>query len=428
MASEKSSYLKGLDHILLGLYIVCVMFGWINVYAAVYNPEVDTSFFDMSTNSGRQFIWILTSIILIIFVVVSDYKLYDTFAFIIYGIVVLLCILVIFIGADIKGSHSWFKIGDFGLQPAEFAKLATSLALAKYLSSPNASLQKSRDKIICAALVIIPMLIILAQREKGVSIVFVSFIIVLYKVGISGVFPLIIIVGGILAVLGYLINPIYVMFFLIAIGVGIYYFFLPSFERNRKNFTIIGSIVVLMSMVGFLVKPAISVLMEPHQQKRIDVFFNPDADPRGDGYNVTQSKIAIGSGGFSGKGFLEGTQTKFDFVPEQSTDFIYCTIGEEYGFLGSVFVIALLIGMMLRIIFLAERQRTTFARVYGYCVVSIIFFHFFVNIGMTIGLMPVVGIPLPFFSYGGSGLWSFTIMLFIFLKLNSQRNQQLSRG
>ncbi len=427
MASEKS-YLKGLDPILLGLYVTCVLFGWINVYAAVYNPEVDTSFFDMSTNSGRQFIWILTSIILITFVLVSDYKLYDTFAFIIYGIVVFLCILVIFIGANIKGSHSWFKIGDFGLQPAEFAKLATSLALAKYLSSPNATLQKTRDKIICSALIIIPMLIILAQREKGVSIVFVSFIIVLYKEGISGVFPLIIIVGGILAVLGYLVNPIYVMFILIGIGTGVYYFFLPAFERSRRNFTIIGTIVVAMSMVGFLVKPAISLLMEPHQQKRIEVFFNPDADPRGDGYNVTQSKIAIGSGGFSGKGFLEGTQTKFDFVPEQSTDFIYCTIGEEYGFLGSLFVIALLVGIMLRIMFLAERQRTTFARIYGYCVVAIIFFHFFVNIGMTIGLMPVVGIPLPFFSYGGSGLWSFTIMFFIFLKLNSQRNQQLSRS
>jgi rod shape determining protein RodA len=426
MAKSKS-YFKSLDPLTVALYAVCVMLGWINVYAAVYNPEVDTRFFDMSTNSGRQFIWIITSIIIIIFIMVIDYKFFDTFAFFIYGFIVFLCILVIFIGANIKGSHSWFRIGDFGLQPAEFAKMATSLVLAKYLSSPNVTLNKTRDRIISAAFIIIPMLIILLEREKGVAIVFVSFIIILYKEGLPGIYPLILILGGILGVLGILVSPTYVAIVLGIIALAVYFLFLPKYEQNRKNVMLIGIIFLVMSSLVFSVDIAINKLLEPHQRKRIEVLFNPDSDPRGDGYNVTQSKIAIGSGGFLGKGFLEGTQTKFDFVPEQSTDFIFCTIGEEYGFIGSMVLIALLVGMMLRIMYLADRQRSNFARIYGYCVVSIIFFHFMVNIGMTIGLMPVVGIPLPFFSYGGSGLWSFTTMLFIFLKLDSHRNQLLSR-
>jgi rod shape determining protein RodA len=425
MAKSKS-YFSNLDALTVAIYVVCVLLGWINVYAAVYNPEVDTRFFDMTTNSGRQFIWIMCSVLIIIAILVIDYKFYDTFAFFIYGFIVLLCILVIFIGANIKGSHSWFRIGDFTLQPAEFAKMATSLALAKYLSSPNASLSKTRDRIITAAIVLIPMIIILLEKETGVALVFVSFIIILYREGLPGIYPLIIIVGGILAVLGLLIPPIYVTVILAVLSFLVYYF-LPKYEQNTKNIVFIGMIFVVMSAIVFSVDFAVNKVLEPHQRKRIEILFNPDSDPRGDGYNVTQSKIAIGSGGFFGKGFLEGTQTKFDFVPEQSTDFIFCTIGEEYGFVGSLVVISLLIGLMLRIMFLADRQRSKFARVYGYCIVSIIFFHFLINIGMTIGLMPVVGIPLPFFSYGGSGLWSFTMMLFIFLKLDGQRSQLLSR-
>jgi rod shape determining protein RodA len=425
MAKSKS-YFSNLDALTVAIYVVCVLLGWINVYAAVYNPEVDTRFFDMSTNSGRQFIWIMCSVLIIIAILVIDYKFYDTFAFFIYGFVVFLCIIVIFIGANIKGSHSWFRIGDFTLQPAEFAKMATSLALAKYLSSPNASLSKTRDRIITAAIVLIPMIIILLEKETGVALVFVSFIIILYREGLPGIYPLIIIVGGILAVLGLLIPPIYVTVFLAVLAFLVYYF-LPKYEQNTKNIVFISMIFVAMSAIVFSVDFAVNKVLEPHQRKRIEILFNPDSDPRGDGYNVTQSKIAIGSGGFFGKGFLEGTQTKFDFVPEQSTDFIFCTIGEEYGFVGSLVVISLLIGLMLRIMFLADRQKSKFARVYGYCIVSIIFFHFLINIGMTIGLMPVVGIPLPFFSYGGSGLWSFTMMLFIFLKLDGQRGQLLSR-
>lgn len=424
--ARKNSILKGLDGISIAIYAVCVLFGWINVYAAVYNPEVDTRFFDMSTNSGRQFIWILTSVAIIVFILVTDYKFFDTFAFVIYGIVVFLCIAVIFLGANIKGSHSWFKIGDFGLQPAEFAKLATSLALAKYLSSPQASLQKLRDKIITGAMVVVPMLIILLQNETGVALVFVSFVIILYREGLPAFFPLAILIGGILGVLGLLVNPVYVAIALGLIALAIYYY-LPKYEQNNKNMLLIGGIYLAMSAFVFSIDIVVNNVLEPHQRKRIEVLFNPDADPRGTGYNVTQSKIAIGSGGFMGKGFLEGTQTKFDFVPEQSTDFIFCTIGEEYGFLGSTVVVALMIGLLLRILFLADRQRSKFAKIYGFCIASIIFFHFMVNIGMTIGLMPVVGIPLPFFSYGGSGLWSFTAMLFIFLKLDGQRSQILSR-
>lgn len=424
--AKSNSYFSNLDALTVAIYVVCVLLGWINVYAAVYNPEVDTRFFDMTTNSGRQFIWIMCSVLIIIAILVIDYKFYDTFAFFIYGFVVLLCILVIFIGANIKGSHSWFRIGDFTLQPAEFAKMATSLALAKYLSSPNANLSKTRDRIITAAIVLIPMIIILLEKETGVALVFVSFIIILYREGLPGIYPLIIIVGGILAVLGLLIPPIYVTVILAVLAFLVYYF-LPKYEQNTKNIVFIGMIFVVMSAIVFSVDFAVNKVLEPHQRKRIEILFNPDSDPRGDGYNVTQSKIAIGSGGLFGKGFLEGTQTKFDFVPEQSTDFIFCTIGEEYGFMGSLVVISLMIGLMLRIMFLADRQRSKFARVYGYCIVSIIFFHFLINIGMTIGLMPVVGIPLPFFSYGGSGLWSFTASLFIFLKLDGQRSQLLSR-
>lgn len=425
--AKSRSHFSNIDTLTVIIYMLCVLLGWINVYAAVYNPEVDTRFFDMSTNSGRQFIWILCSVIIIIFILVTDYKFYDTFAFIIYGFIVFLCIIVIFIGANIKGSHSWFRIGDFTLQPAEFAKMATSLALAKYLSSPNVSLNKIRDRIVAGAFVLVPMIIILLERETGVALVFVSFIIILYREGLPGIFSLIIIIGGILAVLGLLIPPLYVIIGLAILSLIVYYF-LPKFEQNQKNIFLIGIIFISMSAVVFSVDFVVNKVLEPHQRKRIEILFNPDSDPRGDGYNVTQSKIAIGSGGFLGKGFLEGTQTKFDFVPEQSTDFIFCTIGEEYGFLGSVVVIGLLIGLMLRIMFLADRQRSKFARIYGYCIVSIIFFHFLINIGMTIGLMPVVGIPLPFFSYGGSGLWSFTMMLFIFLKLDAHRSQLLSRN
>lgn len=426
MAKTRSQF-SNLDALSVAIYVLCVLLGWINVYAAVYNPEVDTRFFDMSTNSGRQFIWILAAVIIIIFITVTDYKFYDTFAFIIYGIIVFLCILVIFIGANIKGSHSWFRIGDFTLQPAEFAKMATSLALAKYLSSPNVTLNKMRDKIISAAFVLVPMIIILLENETGVALVFASFIIILYREGLPGIYPLIIIIGGILAILGLVIPPIYVTIGLAIITYLIYYF-LPKYEKNNRNMLLIGVIFLAMVAIVFSVDFVVNNVLEPHQRKRIEILFNPDSDPRGDGYNVTQSKIAIGSGGFIGKGFLQGTQTKFDFVPEQSTDFIFCTIGEEYGFLGSIVVISLIIGLLLRIMFLADRQRSKFARVYGYCIVSIIFFHFLINIGMTIGLMPVVGIPLPFFSYGGSSLWSFTMMLFIFLKLDAHRSQLLSRN
>jgi rod shape determining protein RodA len=424
--AKRNAYFNGLDGITIALYAACVLFGWINVYAAVYNPEIDTRFFDMSTNSGRQFIWILTSIAIIVFILVTDYKFFDTFAFVIYGIIVFLCIAVIFVGANIKGSHSWFRIGDFGLQPGEFAKLATSLALAKYLSSPTASLQKMRDRIITGAMVLAPMFIILAQNETGVALVFVSFVIILYREGLPAWVPLSIIIGGILGVLGLLVNPIYVIVVLALIALLIYYY-LPKYEQNTKNTLLITAIFVGLSAFVFSVDLVVNKVLEPHQRKRIEVLFNPDADPRGTGYNVTQSKIAIGSGGITGKGFLEGTQTKFDFVPEQSTDFIFCTIGEEYGFLGSLVVVALVVGLLFRIMFLADRQRSKFAKIYGFCVVSIIFFHFMINIGMTIGLMPVVGIPLPFFSYGGSGLWSFTAMLFIFLKLDGHRSQILSR-
>jgi rod shape determining protein RodA len=322
----------------------------------------------------------------------------------------------LFIGREISGSKSWFRVGDFGIQPAEFAKFATNMALAKYLGNVNIKMTESRTKFISAALVLLPIALIIVENETGCALVFFAFIFVLYREGLSGNILLLGSAAAILFILALLVNK----FILIGIITALALLLLLMIRRNRRNLLIVFATFVFASGTVFSVDYAFNHL-EPHQKKRINVFLGKETDKKKAGYNVNQSLIAIGSGGFTGKGFLQGTQTKYDFVPEQSTDFIFCTVGEEWGFIGSFIVIALFVVLLLRIVFIAERQRSPYSRIYGYGLASILLFHLLVNIGMTIGLAPVIGIPLPFFSYGGSSLWSFTVLLFIFIRLDAYR-------
>lgn len=392
-----------------------------NIYAAVYNEE-HYIITDISQKYGKQMIWILTAFLLAFIILIIDENFYTAFAYIIYGIFLLAIILVPFLGREVKGSRSWFRFGELGIQPAEFMKFATNLALAKFLSNQEIKIADYKNTFITLLLIGIPMAIIkVLQDETGLAIVFVAFIFTLYREGLSVNYLLLGFLAIILFVLALLINNLYLFIF---IGV-LCALSLLFFRRNRKNLFIIATIgLIACSMV----KGTSYVYdhMEPHQKVRIDVLLGRgEVDLKKEGYNVNQAKIAIGSGGFFGKGYLQGTQTKYDFVPEQDTDFIFCTVGEEWGFVGSSVVIILQLALILRLIYMAERQRSPFSRIYGYGVASILFFHLMVNVGMTIGLAPVIGIPLPFLSYGGSSLWSFTILLFIFLKLDSHRLQIL---
>ena len=420
---------KNLDWISVLLFIVCVVVGWLNIYAAIYNPENplwigDAGFFD--SNAGKQLIWIGTTVLLIIAILVIDYRFYETTAFFIYGFFIFMLLAVLVFGAEIKGSNSWIRIGGFQVQPAEFAKMATALALAKYISTPMVNLSRFKDQFNVAMIILIPPILILVSHETGVALVFAGFMVLLYREGLPGVYPASLLSVIILFVLS-LIYPVWQIFIGVAILAGLIIWVLPRYERKTKNIIMIIGIALSMGVFVTGVDWAVNNILQEHQRNRIKVLVDPDFDRKKTGYNVRQAKIAIGSGGLLGKGFLQGTQTKFDFVPEQSTDFIFCTVGEEEGFAGSLLVVGLFLGLLLRVIYLAERQKSRFARVYGYGVVSILFFHFMVNIGMTIGLMPVIGIPLPFFSYGGSSLWSFSILLFIFLKIDAHRTQVLSR-
>ncbi|MEZ0484097.1 rod shape-determining protein RodA [Fibrella aquatica] len=413
-----------IDTLTVLLYVSCVLMGWLNVYAAVYSPEEQTSLFDFSSNAGKQLIWIGTAVLLIICVLVIDHKFYDTFAFVFYLVMIALLLLVMVAGANINGSRSWFKFGSFTIQPAEFAKLSTSLALAKYLDQPGINLTKQKDLLWIGGIIGLPAALIILSNETGSMLVFASFVIMLYREGLPGWIPLLGITLAILLILALVVPPLYLFAGIAALCI-IVILLLPRYNRTARSMLGIGLIGVAMMLTATGVDFFVNKVLQPHQRNRIKVLIDPNIDPHGVGWNVTQAKIAIGSGRLDGKGFLEGTQTKFDFVPEQSTDFIFCTIGEEHGFIGSLIVVILFIGLISRIVILAEKQRSKFARVYGYCVAGIMFFHILINIGMTIGLMPVIGIPLPYFSYGGSSLWSFTILLFIFLKLDSRRTNSL---
>ncbi len=417
---DQKNILQNIDWVLVALFVVMVLIGWVNIYAAVYNEE-HSSIFDLSQSYGKQTLWIGGACILALMILVIDGKFYAAFSYAIYAAFILLLISTFAFSRDVKGSFGWIDIGSFKLQPAEFAKFATSMALAKYLSTLDIRMQNARTKLISTLILGLPALIILLQNDTGSALVFASFIFVLYREGLSGNILLLALVSVALFVLALLVKNST----LIGILIGLAVVFIMLVRKNKRNIIIIVSGAIIAIGMVYSVDYVYSNVLQAHQRTRIDVLLGKELDLKGAGYNVNQSKIAIGSGGLFGKGFLQGTQTKYDFVPEQSTDFIFCTVGEEWGFLGSFVVIGLFMALLGRIIFVAERQRSQYSRIYGYGVASIIFFHLMINIGMTIGLAPVIGIPLPFFSYGGSSLWSFTILLFIFIKLDSYRLQIL---
>jgi rod shape determining protein RodA len=430
---REDSLSRNIDWVTILFYAVFITAGWLNIFAVVYNPdpEVKQNIFDLSLNSGKQLLWIGSAFILILMIFAVDIKFYSTFAYVLYGIVVLMVIATIFIGVKVNGSRSWIGVGDFRVQPAEFAKLFTALALSRCLGDINANLKKRNTRLLVAGIILLPCGFILLQNETGGVLAFSAFILVLFREGLS---PWILITGVgsvLLFVLSLVFGPANVGIGLAIIFVLIVFFlafgkgkFKPRVFAQRSGIALI--IFIVCVGWGYSTYFVINDVLKEHQRKRVMVLVNPEIDKKKEGYQINQSKVAIGSGGFFGQGFLQGTQTKFDFVPEQSTDFIFCTIGEEHGWFGSTVLIILYVLFLIRIINLAERQKDNFARIYGYCVASIIFFHFMVNIGMTIGVFPIIGIPLPFFSYGGSSLWSFTILLFIFLKMDAHRKQVLA--
>ncbi|MEP0985950.1 rod shape-determining protein RodA [Ekhidna sp.] len=405
------------------LFAALVLAGWLNIYAAEYDPEINQSLFDIQTSAGRQMLWILTSVAIAFTIFFFDYKFFDSFAYITYGIFMAMLLFILIGGKEVAGSKSWVGIGGFGLQPSEFAKFATAFALAKYLDHSTRKLTNLNTLAVSFAIILLPMGLTILQGDTGTALVFAALVVPMFREGMP---PLLLIVA--VSIFAVFLLTLLVSQTVILAGIAIVtLLFLGLNARNPKRllYIVVSAIVVTFAVrsVDFI----LTDVLQPHQQKRILSLVNPNIDPLGAGWNVTQSKIAIGSGGFAGKGFLEGTQTKFDFVPEQTTDFIFCTIGEEHGWVGSILVLALFCILLIRLSILAERQKSTFSRVYGYGVIGIIFFHFTVNIAMTIGLFPVIGIPLPFFSYGGSSLWAFTILLFSFLKLDAHRMQVLQR-
>jgi rod shape determining protein RodA len=401
--------------------VALALAGWLNIYAVVYDSQLDQNIFDLSSNSGKQILWFGISILVVTLIMIMDFRFFDSFAHPIYIVVVLLLISVLVFGTVVSGSKSWFELGFVRFQPAEFAKFATALAIAKFLSKAQIKREQFKTWTLAIGIVGIPAALIILQGDTGSALVFSCFIIVFYREGLSPILVLVGVIAVLLFVLTLLFGQLYLILIILAVAVIL---IAIGKRTSRKVRTIVAAAVVTIGVVTS-VDYVVNNVLQPHQQNRVKAFINPEADPLGYGYNVTQSKIAIGSGGFTGKGFLAGTQTKFDFVPEQSTDFIFCTIGEEHGWLGSFILISLFVTLLLRIVFIAERQKSNFSRIYGFGVASILFFHFAVNIGMTIGLFPVIGIPLPFFSYGGSSLLAFSILIFILLKMDAHRMQVL---
>jgi rod shape determining protein RodA len=463
-----------LDWISFVLYLLLVVLGWCNIYAAVYN-EQHQSILDFSQRYGMQLIWIIASLVVGIMVLYIEVNFFTFFAYLIYFLALLLLLAVLFFAKEVNGAKSWFAIGSFRMQPSEFAKLAVCLALAKYLGGLTTKQMSLRTIFVSAAILVGPALLILMQPDAGSGLLFMAFVLVLYREGM----PISILLFGALVIVLFFatlltdkINVIIALILLslfafnllrrkfldFAISVLVFGFFILLFWAMRKYFhfnfsllkiTLMSSlaacIIYLLLLLRFKIKYALTLLvfligsiaftlsvdfvfnhvLEKHQQRRVSILLGLESDPLGMGYNVNQSKIAIGSGGISGKGFLKGTQTKFNFVPQQSTDFIFCTIGEEWGFLGTFTILFLFGALIFRLLFLAERQRSAFSRIYGYGVACIFFIHVLVNVGMTIGLLPVIGIPLPFFSYGGSSLLAFTLLLFILLRLDGSRLEML---
>lgn len=467
---RKENIVSNIDWMTVVLFVLLVVFGWLNIYSAVYN-EQHSGILDTSQRYGRQAMWIIAAMVMAFLIFLIDGKFLAFFAYPMYAFLLLLLIAVLVFGREIHGSTSWFELGSFQFQPSEFAKIGTSLVLAKYLSSYNVRVSSFPSAVITALFILLPAALIVIQPDMGSALVFVSFLLVIYRAGFS---PWILLIGILMAafflmallldkliILAIILGIAFITFSLVSrkfsqvlavlailaipagaiwllsrysgLDISLYatillalgfsalvYLYLAFRHRLQK------ALWVLLFTAGsigltFSVDHMFANMLSEHQQNRVNILLGIESDPMGIGYNVNQSKIAIGSGGFWGKGYLQGTQTKFDFVPEQSTDFIFCTVGEEWGFAGTFLVISLFVILFLRLIRIAERQRSDFSRLYGYGVISVLFFHFAVNIGMTIGIFPVIGIPLPFFSYGGSSLWAFTILLFILLRLDASR-------
>ncbi len=479
---KQQSVFRSLDWWTIGIYLALLTFGWLSVCGASYTYG-ETDIFSLATNSGKQILWIGTSIVLGFVLLMLDDRLYDRYAFIIYIVLVALLFATIFNPYSTKGSHSWLVLGPVKLQPAEFAKFATALAAAKFMGGYEFDMRRWKDFAIACSIVFVPMLCIVGQRETGSALVYLSFFLMFYREGMTGsilftgvamvvyfvvgikyedillwatptsvgkfaVMLLVqlftagmvrvycrdrqlvnrLLVAVVAVTLVALLVSHYVVAFdvvwaqtglcLVMIGVLVYQWF----NRRMPQYLLIAGFAIGSIVFFNLADYVLNNVMQPHQRTRINVLLGLDEDLRGAGYNVHQSEIAIGSGGLRGKGFLNGTQTKLKYVPEQDTDFIFCTVGEEEGFIGSAAVLLLFLALILRLIRLSERQPFAFGRIYGYCVLSIFLFHLFINVGMVLGLTPVIGIPLPFFSYGGSSLWGFTLLLFIFLRIDASRN------
>ena len=483
MAYTNGDMMKSVDWLTIALYLVLVVLGWFSVCGASYDYG-DMDFFSMETRAGKQLMWMGCSMVLGFIILMLEEKIYDWFAYILYGAMMLLLLVTPFLARDINGSYSWINLGPVSLQPAEFAKFITALALAKFMNTYGFTMNRLEYSLPVLGLILLPMGLIILQKETGSALVYFSFFLMLYREGMpgailfTGISAVVYFVVGIrfgqdmmpdgytsvgefavltsitfltaLLVYSYCRNKVVVQKMLIygggsillALLFSIYVipfnvvwflyvecavlvcglFYLSYHERLMNYFYIaifaVGSVAFLYSVDYMFEK------LDDHQRVRIEVVLGMKEDPSGASYNVNQSKIAIGSGGLTGKGFLNGTQTKLKYVPEQDTDFIFCTVGEEQGFIGSATVLLLYMILILRLIVLAERQQTRFGRVYGYCVMSIFFFHLFINVGMVLGLTPVIGIPLPFFSYGGSSLWGFTLLLFIFLRIDAARSKR----
>jgi rod shape determining protein RodA len=413
---RQNKFWKNIDSITILLYFALVIIGWLSIYSAVYD-ESHSSIFDIERNYGKQLIWIVSAFFIALMIVLIESKFYSVFSYGIYAVTLALLVSVLFFGKYVNGSRSWFEIGSFRLQPSEFAKFATALVIAKYISTTNKKLSDLKTIAASLGLLFLPMTLILLQGDVGSAVTYVAFIFVLYREGLTGYVLIIGVLLALIFILALLFPPLFIYIGIGLVGIGMLYYF----RKKRQAILIIIAAVILSvgTVAGF--DYVFNNVLKTHHRDRLNNLVGKEIDLKGAGYNVNQSKIAIGSGGVVGKGFLNGTQTKYDFVPEQSTDFIFCTVGEEFGFVGSIVLIGLFTALLLRIIFIAERQRSAFSRIYAYGVASILFMHLTINIGMTIGLVPVIGIPLPFVSYGGSSLWSFTILLFILIKLDSNR-------
>jgi len=416
MAEREGSFIANIDWQIILLYLGLLIFGWFNIYSAEYQGEA-SGVLNLSQNHGKQIIWIVASGVLGVAILILNSRFFSTFAYLVYGIILGLLILTLFAGKEVSGSTSWLQIGGFGLQTSEFAKFATLLALTKYLNNYEVYVNRFKDAVWALAIILVPILLIILQNDVGTALIFPALIFVLFRQGLPGYFLYLPIIFGVLFLSVLLFNKFIVLGVLIGLG-SILTFVLKN-QKSARWMTLLGAIVSIGFIFG--VDYAFNNLLQPHQQERINVLLGKEVDIKGAGYNIHQSLIAIGSGGLNGKGFLEGTQTKFDFVPEQTTDFIFCTVGEEYGWIGSAALILVYTWLLLRIVLSAESQKARFARIYGYGVASILFLHFAINIGMTIGLLPVVGIPLPLFSYGGSSLLGFTFLIFIYLNLDASQ-------